>query len=88
MGQQIGHCHRGVVEARGSGQKANVAAAGLTTLRPTAAAVGGDTAATFAQDSEGDVPAAATVLRPAPVQDNRSLVDGGDHISRSRRRTW
>lgn len=92
--QQVGHRHRGVVEAGGSGQEAHVASAGLAALSPTAAttaaaaAVGAAAAATLAQHREGDVPAAAAVLRPAPVQDDRGLVDGGDDVPRCRRRTW
>lgn len=89
--QQVGHRHRGVVEAGGSGQEAHVASAGLAALSPAAAAaaaVDGAAAATLAQHGEGDVPAAAAVLRPAPVQDDRGLVDGGDDVPRCRRRTW
>lgn len=76
------------MEACGSGQEAHIAAAGLAALRPAAAAICGCAAATLAQDGEGDVPPPAAVLWPAPVQDNRGLVDGGDHISGSRGRTW
>lgn len=67
VGQQVGHCHRGVVEARRSGQKADIAAARLTTLCPATAAISSDATAAFAEDSEGDVPASAAVLWPAPV---------------------
>ena len=81
VGQQVGHRHRGVLEAHGSRQEADVAPARLATLGPAAAAVAGDPAAALAEDGEGDVPAPAAVLRPAPVQDDRGLVDGGDHVS-------
>lgn len=85
--QQVGHCHRCVVEAGGSGQEAHVASAGLAALRSGAVGAAA-TAATLAQHGEGDVPAAAAVLRPAPVQDDRGLVDGGDDVPRRRRRPW
>lgn len=82
MRQQVGHRHRCVVEAGGSGQEAHVASAGLAALR-AAGAVGADSAAaTLAQHGEGDVPPAAAVLRPAPVQDDGGLVDGGDDVPR------
>lgn len=81
VGQEVSHGHRGVLEAHCPGQEAHVAAARLATLVPPAAASAGHAAAALADDSEGDVPAPATVLRPAPVQDDRSLVDGGYHIS-------
>lgn len=70
VGQQVGHRHRGVLEAHGSRQEADVAPARLTSLGPAAAAVTGDPAAAFTEDGEGDVPAPAAVLRPAPVQDD------------------
>lgn len=89
VSQQIGHRHRGVEEARGPGQEAYVAPAGLAALRAAAAAaVGAAATATLADHVEGDVPAAAAVLRPAPLQDHRGLVDGGDDVSRSGWRTW
>lgn len=71
------------MEARGSWQKANIAPTRLTALGATGTAVSSDTTAAFAEDSKGDVPAPASVLRPAPVQDDRGLIDGRDHISRS-----
>ncbi len=76
MSQQIGYRHCGVVEARSSWQEADVAPARLAALRPTVAAVSSDSTTPFAEDSEGDVLAPATVLRPGPLQDNRSLIDG------------
>ncbi len=88
VSQQIGHRHCGVVEARSSWQEADVAPARLAALRPTVAAVTSDSTTPFAEDSEGDVLAPATVLRPGPLQDNRSLIDGWDHIAWSWRRTW
>lgn len=73
VSEQVAHRHRGVVEARGSRQEAHVAPTRLATLSAT---VAGDAAAAFAEHGEGDVLAPAGVLRPAPVQDNRGLVDG------------
>ena len=86
VSEQVAHRHRGVVEARGSGQESNVATTRLAAHGPAVAAVGRDSTAAFAEDGEGDVPAAAGVLWPAPVQDDRRLVDGGDHVTRSWRR--
>lgn len=84
VGQEVSDGHRGVLEAHRPGQEAHVAAARLTELvqptATTAAAASGGAAAALADDGEGDVPAPAVVLRPAPVQDNRSLVDGGYHV--------
>lgn len=81
VGQEVSDGHCGVLEARRPGQEAHVAAAWLAELvQPAAAAATGDAAAALADDGEGDVPAPAVVLRPAPVQDNRSLVDGGYHV--------
>lgn len=79
VSQEVGDGHRGVLEARRPGQEAHVAAARLAALVAPASG-GGDTAAALADDGEGDVPAAPAVLRPAPVQDNGSLVDGRYHI--------
>lgn len=76
VGQEVSDGHRGVLEARRPGQEAHVAAAWLAVLASPAS----DAAAALADDGEGDVPAPAAVVRPAPVQDNRSLVDGGYHI--------
>lgn len=80
VGQEVSHGHRGVLEARRPGQEAHVTAARLTALVPPAAGAG-HAAAALAHDGEGDVTAPAAVLWPAPVQDDRSLVDGGYHIS-------
>lgn len=83
MGQEVSDGHRGVLEALRPGQEAHVAAARLAALVPPAAAAAGTNHATAAltDDGEGDVTAPAAILRPAPVQDDRSLVDGGYHIS-------
>lgn len=75
--QQVADGHGGVVETRGSRQKADVTPAGFTALGSTDAVT-----AAFANNGECDVPAPAAVLWPRPLQDNRGLVDGGDHISR------
>lgn len=89
VGQQVSHRHGGVVEARGSRQEVNVTPARLATQVAAATAVGDATpAAAFAEDGEGDVPAAAGVFRPAPVQDDGGLVNGRYHVSRSRRGSW
>lgn len=87
MRQQVGHRHRRVVQAGGSGQETHVASAGLAALRAGAVGADGDST-TLAQHGEGDVPPAAAVLRPTPVQDDRRLVDGGDDVPRRRWRPW
>lgn len=79
VGQEVSDGHRGVLEARRPGQEAHVAAARLAQLVQPAGG-GGGAAAALADDGEGEVAAPAVVLRPAPVQDNRSLVDGGYHV--------
>lgn len=68
------------MQSHGSWQKANIAPARFTALGPTAAAISSNSTATFAKDSEGDIPAPSGVLRPAPFQDNRSLIDGRDYV--------
>lgn len=78
VSQEVGDGHRGVLEACRPGQEAHVAAARLAVLVPP---TGGHATAALADDGEGDVTPPAAVLRPAPVQDDRSLVDGGYHIS-------
>lgn len=81
MGQKVSDGHRGVLEARRPGQEAHVAAARLAALvSPTGST--GHAAAALADNSEGEVTAPAAVLWPTPVQNDRSLVDGGYHISR------
>lgn len=70
VGEQVAHGHRGVVEARRSGYEAHVAAAGLTPRAASGVPAGSAGAAAFAEDGEGEIPAPARVLRPAPVQDH------------------
>lgn len=67
MGQQVAHRHRGVLEAGRPRKKAHVAPAGLAALAAAVAAVRTPAAAALAEDGEGEIPAPAGVLGPAPV---------------------
>lgn len=77
--QQVHHGDGGVGEAALPWQEPHGAAARLA-LPPA-------TPALLADDVEGDVLPAPRVQRPAPVQDDRGLVDVGDHVSRGRWRS-
>lgn len=80
VGQQVGHGDGGVVEAHGAGQEAHCGPTRLTQPGPRPAAL--------AHHVEGQVLPAARVLRPAPVQDHRRLVDDRDDIARGAGGPW
>lgn len=77
--QKVHHCHRGVGEPALPRQEPHVVAARLAHL--------GAPSTFLANDVEGDVFPASGVQRPAPVQDDRGLVDVRDHISWGRWRS-